>query len=77
MKRTTIFADENMLRDLKEISEQDNKSVAEVVREAITSYVRVRRKKRKAQPGFVGIGKSGRNDIAEKYEELLWQKLKK
>lgn len=73
MKRTTIFADEQLLAEIQEISVEENKSVAEVVREAMVSYVSKKRPKRQ-KLGFIGIGRSGRNDISERYEELLWKK---
>ena len=73
MKRTTIFADEELLRVIREISAEENVSVAEVMREAMKSYI-VRKRKKKNKLSFVGIAKSGRKDIAERHEELLWKK---
>jgi len=35
MKRTTIFADINLINEVKEISKEENRSVAEIIREAI------------------------------------------
>jgi metal-responsive CopG/Arc/MetJ family transcriptional regulator len=73
MKRTTIFADDELLRELKEVSREEDRSVAEIVREAIESYIK-QKVKRKKKLSFIGIGSSGRSDIAERHEELLWRK---
>ena len=75
MKRTTIFADENLLSEIREISFREKKSVAEVMREAMQNHVRKKRPRRKLS--FIGIGRSGRKDIAERHEELLWKKDKR
>ena len=74
MKRTTIFADEELLSEIREISAKEKKTVAEVMREAMRTYVRKKQPRRKLS--FVGIGRSGRKDIAERHEELLWKKNK-
>ena len=73
MKRTTIFADDAMLNGLKQVSEQERKSLAQVMREAFGAHLA-----RKLQQGlrfsFAGKFDSGRKDVAEKHEELLWTK---
>ncbi len=71
MKRTTIFADKDLLDDIKDISIEENRSVAEVIREAMENYIRKKRQKKKLS--FIGIGSSGRKDVAERHEELLWK----
>ena len=73
MKRTTIFADEELLSEIREISAKEKKSVAEVMREAMQSYVQ-KKKPARRKLSFVGIGRSGRKDIAGRHEELLWKK---
>ena len=73
MKRTTFFADEQHMDELKEIAREERKTLASVVREATALYVREKRKK-KRKLSIVGIGSSGRGDVAEKHEELLWKK---
>lgn len=72
MKRTTIFADDYLMRELKEISKEENKSVAGVIREAMERYVRQKRRS-KRKLSFIGISNSGMKDIAEKHEDLLWK----
>jgi metal-responsive CopG/Arc/MetJ family transcriptional regulator len=70
VKRTTVFADEDVLRKLREIAKRENSSVSEVTRKALVEYVARRRAKR-SRLSLVGIGRSGRKDIAERSEELL------
>jgi metal-responsive CopG/Arc/MetJ family transcriptional regulator len=70
MKRTTVFADEDVLRKLREIAKRENSSVAEVTRKALVEYVSRRRAKR-SRLSLVGVGRSGRKDVAERSEELL------
>lgn len=70
MKRTTVFADEDMLRKLREIAKRENTSLSEVTRKALAEYVS-RRRPRRARLSLVGVGRSGRKDIAERAEELL------
>ena len=71
MKRTTIFVPEPLERDLQLYARSAGKAVAAVVREAVAEYLAERRPA-SALPSFVGIGRSGRSDIAERHEELLW-----
>jgi metal-responsive CopG/Arc/MetJ family transcriptional regulator len=70
MKRTTVFADEDILRKLREIAKRENSSVSEVTRKALVEYVSRRRAKR-SRLSLIGVGRSGRKDIAERSEELL------
>ena len=39
MKRTTIMVEEELLYDLKQIAQQQNKSTSSVIREALAEYV--------------------------------------
>ncbi len=72
MKRTTIFADENMLDSLKEIARREDVSIAEVIRQALNRYI-ADRQSNKRLPSTLGIGQSGKKDVAEHFEELLWK----
>ncbi len=72
MKRTTIFADENLLNAIKQIAEEEGISIAETIRKALDRFV-VQRQKSLKQPSFIGIGRSGRKDVSERCEELLWK----
>jgi ribbon-helix-helix CopG family protein len=70
MKRTTIFADESLLGALQDLARREHMSLSAVVRAALQDYVGKRQAAR--LPSFLGIGRSGRKDIAERAEELLW-----
>jgi hypothetical protein len=72
MKRTTIFADEELLNGLKRIADEEGITVAEATRQALDRFVTQRRKPKKLS--FLGIGRSGRKDISGRSEELLWTK---
>jgi len=76
MKRTTIFVDEKLINEIRQISKDENKSVSEVLREAMENYIKQKRQKKK-KISFIGIGSSGRSDIAERHEELLWKGITK
>ena len=74
MQRTTIFADEYLLREIKDLAKLERRSVADIIREALVQYLNAR-KPPDARLSFIGIGDSGRKDLAERHEDLLWPKL--
>jgi metal-responsive CopG/Arc/MetJ family transcriptional regulator len=71
MRRTTIFAEDELLNEMKYLASQEKKSVAEVVREAMELYIASKQKPAR-KLSLIGIGESNRSDVAEKSEELLW-----
>jgi hypothetical protein len=71
MKRTTIFADESLLKALLDIAHHERSSLASIIRRALEEFVG-RRQGTDTLPSCAGIGRSGRKDIAERAEELLW-----
>jgi len=73
MKRTTIFLDEAVERDLQALARQQARPVASLVREAVAAYIATHQPEAGARPGFIAIGSSGRSDVAEQHEELLWK----
>ena len=73
MKRTTIFIDESLERDLKALAERQGRSKAAVVRTALERFVNQEKQKAELDLRFVAIGRSGRSDIAERHEEFLWR----
>ena len=75
MKRTTIFIDESLERDLQMLAERQGRSKAAVVRTALERFVTQEKQRAELELGFVGVGRSGRSDIAERHEEYLWQDL--
>lgn len=72
MRRTTIFADDRLLKEMKDLAAREKRSVADLVRDALEQYLNARRKTPE-RLSIIGIGKSGRNDVSEKHEDLLWQ----
>jgi len=72
MKRTTVFPDEDVLRKLREVAKRENNTVSEVIRKALSEYVSQRSSKR-SRLSLIGIGRSGRKDVAERAEELLFK----
>ena len=75
MKRTTIFLDEGAERDLKALASRKGAPVASLVREAIADYIVHQAGSEVRELSFVGAGRSGRADIAERHEELLFDEL--
>jgi metal-responsive CopG/Arc/MetJ family transcriptional regulator len=73
MKRTTIFADEMLLDEIKALASEERRSVAEIIREALVQHVQ-RKKQKPKQLSYVGVGASGKKNIAEQHEKLLWRK---
>lgn len=73
MKRTTIFIDESTERELELLARRRGESKAALVREALSEYLSRKAQEAPRDLGFVGVGRSGRGDVAERHEELLWQ----
>ena len=72
MKRTTLFIDPQLERELQALARRDGRPMAALVREAIAQYVAAARDARSATLSFVAAGRSGRADIADRHEELLF-----
>ena len=73
MKRTTLFLDDTMLNGLKRVSEQERKSLAQVMREAFAAHLACKLS-RGSRFSFAGKFDSRRKYVAGKHEELLWTK---
>jgi predicted transcriptional regulator len=73
MKRTTLFIDEALERDLQAIARQGNRPMASVVREALAEYVANREPSDTPALSFIAAGASGRTDTTERHEDLLWR----
>jgi hypothetical protein len=67
--RTTVYLDSNDYRRLKGLARAEGRTAAELVREAVSEYTRLRASP--AVPESVGVGRSGRGDVAERAEDLL------
>ena len=68
MKRTTIYLEPQLEVLLKLEMRRQQRPMAEIVREAVLAYVT--REPRKAPPG-AGAYSSGRDDTAERVDEVL------
>lgn len=69
MKRTTIYLDESIDRELKRIAKQTGRSRAELIREGVQNIVASHKR---PLPKSIGMVNSGSNDFADKAEDLLW-----
>jgi len=70
MKRTTVFADDDVMKKVREIAKRENCTVSEITRKALHEFVS-RRHRKPSRLSLIGIGRSGRKDVAERAEELL------
>jgi predicted transcriptional regulator len=75
MKRTTVFLEEDLQRELKIVAEYKQMPAASVLRDALDQYLRAERKKRDRKLRFLAIGRSGTRTTADRHEELLWKDL--
>ncbi len=75
MRRTTVFLEEDLQRELGALAKQQARPAAALVREAIGQYVASRKTSNPRVLTFVGVGASGRSDTAETHEELLFTNL--
>ena len=73
MKRTTIFIEPQLERELQALARRSGRPMAAIVREAVAQYIAADKERRPSRLGFVASGRSGRRDVAERHEELLFQ----
>lgn len=73
MKRTTIFLDPSLLRRARDAARREGKSMAQLVREAITSYLTGRRPQAARVPSVAARFATAHADTAERVDELLWR----
>lgn len=73
MLRTTVYIDETTESELRIIARQTGRSKADLIREALRSYVAKARSKSDVQlPPGVGRYSSSRDDVSERADVLLW-----
>ena len=75
MKRTTIFVDEAIEKDLKVLARRQGRTAAAVIRDALARYVRDQVDGPGLALRIVGLGASGHRDTAETHEDLLWAEI--
>lgn len=76
MKRTTVLLETEVERELRGTADARGVSVSLVVREALAEYARREARKRIRSLRFLAIGRSGREDVADRHEEILVRELR-
>lgn len=75
MKRTTLFVEESVEHELHTLARRKGVPVSALVRESLARYLTEQNRSRTFALRFLAQGRSGRQDIAERHEELLWRDL--
>ncbi len=68
MEETTLSLPQATIAALAEISKQTGRSQNELIQTALQDFIQ-----RNRQPRPIGMGNSGRSDLSQRDEELLWQ----
>ncbi|MEM7032200.1 MAG: ribbon-helix-helix domain-containing protein [Chloroflexota bacterium] len=75
MKRTTIMVEESILYEIKQLAERQNKSAANIIREALAQYITEQHQQMPPENpllGLVGIGESDEpTDVRDGGDETL------
>lgn len=72
MQRTTVYLEEEIAVAIRNFAESQNRSQAEIIREALTKYVKeAERTSRRPPISGAGSCRSGRSDVSERAEEIL------
>jgi len=72
MKRTSLFLDAGILRDLRRAAERRQVSVAALVREAIAAYL-AQPSAASRVPSVAGRFSSGKGNTSKQIDRLLWR----
>lgn len=67
--KTTVYLRRDDYRRLQAIAREQERSAADLIREAVADYAA--KHGRKGPPRSLGAGHSGRGDLSERAEELL------
>lgn len=77
MKRTTIMVEEELLYEIKQLAQQQDKSASSVIREALAAYVTAQHKVAPPENpllGILGLGASDEAmDLSDGGDEALLQ----
>jgi predicted transcriptional regulator len=73
MKRTTVLLDETTAPRLEQQARQRRQPKTVLIREALDQYLDRGPQDRLPRLAFVAAGRSGRSDVAERHDELLWR----
>jgi 16S rRNA U516 pseudouridylate synthase RsuA-like enzyme len=75
MKRTTVFLEEGLEREMRAMAQSRGEPVASLVREALGRFVVSETSRRRPPLRFLAAGRSGKSDTAERHEELVFRDL--
>ncbi len=75
MRRTTLFVEESVDHELHALARRKGVPVSALVRESLARYITEQKDGQPFALRFLGEGRSGRKDVAERHEELLWRGL--
>ena len=67
--------EESVDHELHALARRKGVPVSALVRESLARYLAEQKRTQRFSPRFLGQGHSGRNDVAERHEELLWRGL--
>ena len=70
MKEATVYLPDETNAALEQLASQMRRSQTELIQAAIEDYLS---RNRRSMPRSVGMGISGRSDLSERDEEMLWQ----
>ncbi len=70
MNPTVIYLPKQTEQVLAQIAVQNDKTLSEIIQEAIQLYLINKPKKRSKS---IGMGKSGISNLSERVDELLWK----
>ena len=73
MRRTTIFVEDGLLKQAHRYAVRHGKSFAQVVREALVAHLAEGGTMKGTLPSLAGQFASGRSDVSEKVDDLLWE----
>lgn len=73
MKRTTVFIEPELERELQALARRNGRPMAALVREAVAQYVTAAKAGDTRRLGFIAAGGSGRRDVADSHEEFLFE----
>ena len=75
MERTTVTLPRDLARRLRMEAQRTGRPVSAVVRDAVHAYLD--RRGAPPLPSYVGAGRSGRDDVSERAEELVGRRLRR
>lgn len=73
MRRTTVFLEDALLKQAQRHAARHGKSFAQLVREAVVAYLAGGGTVKAKLPSVAGKFASGRTDLSERVDELLWK----